>query len=420
MVHTKRTNLVHPDDEPSPIASPDPSAFGDLLLADRHTYLVESQFPDSNGIEIADHWCNFLTPDGTEQSPDEDPRREIYQAWRGFTVFGLVPIQHEKPVQETIDTTARIGKGLKVPGEPTLAERRQHELTHSPFRDWCPHCVKAKGRHGPAKKQSDRQPVIQTDYFFHATSEDLPLRIILSACDIRTGLAMAVAEVKKFIYECGRTFGILQHDQEGPLTVVCQRVCAELGGLSLRAAPRNHPQSHGSVGQSQRTLYGQLRTLLYQVEHNTGLKIDSNHALYPWAVKHANWLINRYLVHSDGQTSSYRRWQKNYDGGLCHFGERVSAKIVGQKFTRKADLPWKQAIWLGRDTEADEIIVAVDRRVVKVPTVRRNAPSLQWTPDSIKDLQAFPWKPKIAEEQTTEFVLPKALTVTGTARALRD
>ena len=64
----------------------------------------------------------------------------------------------------------------------------------------------------------------------------------------------AITEAKKFIYERGRTFGILQYDQEGPLKVVCQRVCAELGGLSLRAAPRNHPQSHGSVGQSQRTL----------------------------------------------------------------------------------------------------------------------------------------------------------------------
>ena len=26
-----------------------------------------------------------------------------------------------------------------------------------------------------------------------------------------------VAEVKKFIYECGRTFGVLQYDQESPL-----------------------------------------------------------------------------------------------------------------------------------------------------------------------------------------------------------
>ena len=39
----------------------------------------------------------------------------------------------------------------------------------------------------------------------------------------------AAAELKNFIYECGRTFGILQYDQESPLRNLCQRVCAELG-----------------------------------------------------------------------------------------------------------------------------------------------------------------------------------------------
>ena len=137
---------------------------------------------------------------------------------------------------------------------------------------------------------------------------------------MQTGLGLAVvvpskgendyakAELKKFIYECGRTFGVLQYDQESPLKAIAKSVCAELGGLSVRAAPKAHPQASGSVGQMQRTLYSQLRTLLYQIDQNTGLSIDSNHALYPWAVKHSQWLLNSYLVHSDGATSYFRRW----------------------------------------------------------------------------------------------------------------
>ena len=109
-------------------------------------------------------------------------------------------------------------KGLKTPGT-LISERRQHELTHLPYRDWCPLCVKAKGRHGASKKIVDRQPVIQIDYSYHATHKELPLQKILSACDVQTGLRLAVvvpskvkmeyakAELKKFIYECGRTFG---------------------------------------------------------------------------------------------------------------------------------------------------------------------------------------------------------------------
>ena len=428
MVHRARTDTVHPDIEPSPIQGP----LGDCLMANRYTYFVWSQFPESIGHEIEDLWCPVITPDGIEKNPEEEPSRELYQAWKGFVVFATQSIELEKVEQETIDVSARPAKGLKTPGEPSISERRQHELTHLPYRDWCPLCVKAKGRHGASKKIVDRQPVIQIDYCYHATHKELPLQKILSACDVQTGLGLAVvvpskgeneyakAELKKFIYECGRTFGVLQYDQESPLKAIAKTVCAELGGLSVRAAPKAHPQASGSVGQMQRTLYSQLRTLLSQVEQNTGVNIDSNSALYPWAVKHSQWLLNRYLVHSDGSTSYFRRWNRNYDGGLCCFAETVQAKLPVLKFTRKADSLWETALWLGKDTEADEIIVGTSKGVHKVRTVRRHSPSQQWNPELTASLRALPWLPKATADsegiQTTEFVLPDSLSVTGRVR----
>ena len=428
MVHRARTDTVHPDIEPSPIQGP----LGDCLMANRYTYFVWSQFPESIGHEIEDLWCPVITPDGIEKNPEEDPSRELYQAWKGFVVFATQSIELEKVEQETIDVSARPAKGLKTPGEPSISERRQHELTHLPYRDWCPLCVKAKGRHGASKKIVDRQPVIQIDYCYHATHKELPLQKILSACDVQTGLGLAVvvpskgeneyakAELKKFIYECGRTFGVLQYDQESPLKAIAKTVCAELGGLSVRAAPKAHPQASGSVGQMQRALYSQLRTLLSQVEQNTGVNIDSNSALYPWAVKHSQWLLNRYLVHSDGSTSYFRRWNRNYDGGLCCFAETVQAKLPVLKFTRKADSLWETALWLGKDTEADEIIVGTSKGVHKVRTVRRHSPSQQWNPELTASLRALPWLPKATADsegiQRPEFVLPDSLSVTGRVR----
>ena len=59
--------------------------------------------------------------------------------------------------QETEDRSAVKPKMLKVPGEPSESERRLHELTHLPYRDWCEHCVKLKGRQSHAvKKKNDR------------------------------------------------------------------------------------------------------------------------------------------------------------------------------------------------------------------------------------------------------------------------
>ena len=76
--------------------------------------------------------------------------------------------------------------------------------------------------------------------------------------------------IEEIHFECGRTFGVLQYDQESPLKNVATSVCAELGGLSFRAAPKAHLQSSGSVGQLQCALFGQLRTLFIGLRRTRG------------------------------------------------------------------------------------------------------------------------------------------------------
>ena len=41
-----------------------------------------------------------------------------------------------------------------VPVLPSEAEVEQHELTHVPFRSWCRHCVRAKGKECPHHESS--------------------------------------------------------------------------------------------------------------------------------------------------------------------------------------------------------------------------------------------------------------------------
>ena len=47
--------------------------------------------------------------------------------------------------------------------------------------------------------------------------------------------AYSVAELKKFIYETGRIYGILQYDKELTLKALVIDVAKELGGMSIRA-----------------------------------------------------------------------------------------------------------------------------------------------------------------------------------------
>eukprot|EP00439_Symbiodinium_sp_Y106_P076221 s2319_g15.t1 len=208
-------------------------------------------------------------------------------------------------------------KMLKVPGEPSENERRLHELTHLPYRDWCEHCVKSKGRQSHAvKKKNDRQPVIQIDFSFMATENDLPKRTILNATDVQTGYSMAVvlpskgsvakyavAELRKFVFEIGRTFGIVQYDKEAPLKTMARDLFKVVGGMSMRSAPTGHSQSQGSVGNAQRT----------------------------------------HMIGADGKTAYSRRWNREYNGSLCMFGELIDAK----------------------DTEADEVVLGNANGVFK-------------------------------------------------------
>ena len=55
--------------------------------------------------------------------------------------------------------------------KPTQREKEEHEATHVPFRDWCAHCMMARGRthHHIVKQKCEdqsRRPIIAMDYFF--------------------------------------------------------------------------------------------------------------------------------------------------------------------------------------------------------------------------------------------------------------
>ena len=63
------------------------------------------------------------------------------------------PTADKNAEQQTDDKSALKPIMLNIPGEPSESERRLHELTHLPYRDWCAHCVKSKGRQSHAVKK---------------------------------------------------------------------------------------------------------------------------------------------------------------------------------------------------------------------------------------------------------------------------
>ena len=140
----------------------------------------------------------------------------------------------------------------------------------------------------------------------------------------------------------------------------------------------------------------QFRTLRLQLQERIRTEVNSNRCIFPWIVKHSQFLLNGFLTQEDGHTSYFRRWKRDYQGALCEFGETVLFRMPG-KLRNKADTAWHTGIWLRKDTKADEPIVHCEGAVYKVRTVQRVIPSKQWYTELHKSLNSTPWDPKTQE-----------------------
>ena len=53
------------------------------------------------------------------------------------------------------------------PTLPSMKEIEEHNLTHSPYRSWCPACVLGQARNDPHKREAAREstiPIVSIDY----------------------------------------------------------------------------------------------------------------------------------------------------------------------------------------------------------------------------------------------------------------
>ena len=183
-----------------------------------------------------------------------------------------------------------------------------------------------------------------------------------------------VNNLQAFIFECGRTQGILQSDNEDTPNALLKATAAKVGPMTVRHAPPYSSNSQGSVERLHRPLLGRVRVVKTQVESNYSMTMSTKHCLLPWIVLHAAWTVNRYVIHSDGYTSFERRWGRNYERAICELGESLLYLPPQHKKLPKADLRMQTCIWLGKVSETGENYVATETGVQKVRTVRRLQP----------------------------------------------
>ena len=97
------------------------------------------------------------------------------------------------------------------------------------------------------------------------------------------------------------------------------------------------------------------KTLVYGVEKEAKVKITSESTLYPWAPRHAAFLLNRFVV-QQGKTPFELVFDREYKGTLVPWGSVVVAKPLPK--TKEKGEAWKKGIFVGKDMVSNMNLVS--------------------------------------------------------------
>ena len=352
-----------------------------------------------------------------EWTTEPQPRQST--SWTGSTNFEEKATFKEHLESDDEDNQQAIkARATAAPKQPTQQEVQEHNLTHMPYRSWCPICVQGMGRSTSHLQQTSRKPIIQVDFAYLRGYEDQQAVAILTAIDIETGLCMATMLpdkqqlfdyasncIQTFIYEIGRPNSILQSDNEPYLKALLQSVANKIGSISVRHSPAYSSQGQGSIERLHRTLFGQVRILKEQIRQCYNISITMKHPMTPCVIKHSAFLINTYLIHSDGHTSHVRRWKSDNKTPICEFGKTILYMVAGASKHQPLENRFFKGIWLLKDTTSGESYTGIGGRVIKARTIRRQVMPYKHDQQLMDTINGTPWAAK-PPTYTPNFIVP--------------
>ena len=125
----------------------------------------------------------------------------------------------------------------------------------------------------------------------------------------------------------------------------------------------------------------------------------------PWLVRRAAYLLTSNAVHSDGNASYFRRWQREHKAPLCDFGETVQYMVPTVKGLPKLEPRFFEGIWLSKDTSTNDSIIGIPYKIVRARTIRRQVGPEKRNQQLLDCIGNRPWTPTTSL-QTAPQVIP--------------
>ena len=168
----------------------------------------------------------------------------------------------------------------------------------------------------------------------------------------------AARRVVAFMRELGCEHCVInvKSDNEPAVMALVQEVGrwrAAAGGrkMNVETSAAYSSQSNGVAESGVKTVLGHIRVLKSALEAKLGILISQDHAVLPWLVEYAGWLVNRAEVGHDGKTPYERSKGKVAKLHGMEFGEAVLWKrrpVAGA--LGKLSCLWGDGIsWVSKD-----------------------------------------------------------------------
>ena len=146
------------------------------------------------------------------------------------------PLQAPKSdIEDVVDaddgSAIQVARVLPEPKKPTREEVARHNLTHLPYRSWCPHCLACRRNNAAHHKSSSEErslPLFVSDYCFVRKPDEklvtilvgrlYPSRAVFAAvCDAKGPDDPVTDRLATFFRETGHSHIVYKSDQEPAL-----------------------------------------------------------------------------------------------------------------------------------------------------------------------------------------------------------
>ena len=318
---------------------------------------------------------------------------------------------------------------VKAPQQPTREAWEQHQITHTFYQSWCPHCVAArlvrrnhprKGRaahivpdidgnaKGPIKTTIDYMYVHDRKSQSGETSWNPPYLI---AVEHKHGRCWAYRVSNKGAYGAAHWLpkrmvqdwensGFkdvrvqLKSDQEPSIVELESALQPTWPGVLIQVnSPVGESESNGRVENTIRRIQGKVRVLRHQMETNMKVKIPNESPIISWKVRWAAELLSQHSPGEDGRTPFERIRGERCVAPVILFGEQVQYLPMKTVHKSKGEAAKKSGVWFGNNERTEESIVGIPQGGVKCGTYSRMDSDNRWNPDVILSMRGTPSEP---------------------------